>query len=278
MNKELDEVLIEAGGMVKNGIAAVIGNLGKTVALITLAVACLVTFTDISLIGVNTERYATALVVMVISSYVMYFSLLSVGEERGRESTEFIKAKERYDATRVKLNGDMMVALRDFCVKYSKNELEYRRCEYLMRYGFSRDGVKDSLDRRERRIRRRAKRLRAVPLTPSALINASRYTGKGELYNPERGKIFKSFIKLLPSTLCTCLTVSVVLSVKDGMTAEDILNGLLKLAALPIIGIRGYIDGIVFSQRNESAWLSTRAMILESFFKEEAEKREAEEA
>ena len=275
MSKELDEVLLEANSIVKNGIAALIGNLGKTVALITLMVACLVTFTDISLLSVDTQRYATVLVVMVISSYVMYFSLLSVGEERGRESTEFTKAKERYDATRVKLKGDMMGALRDFCVKYSKEELEYRRCEYLMRYGFSRDFCGEVNDRRERRIRKRAQRLRTVALTPSSLITASRNKAGGELYNPERGKILKSFIKLLPSTLCTCLTVSVVLSVKDGMTAEDVLNGLLKLAALPIIGIRGYIDGIVFSQRSESAWLTTRAMILESFFKEEEKKSAA---
>lgn len=275
MSKELDEVLLEAGGIVKSGVAAIIGNLGKTVAVITLMVACLVTFTDISLLRVNTERYAAVLAVMVISSYVMYFSLLSVGEERGRESAEFIKAKERYDATRVKLNGDMMACLRDFCVKYSKEELEYRRSEYLMRYGFSRTAGQNLTDRREAKIRKRAQRLRAVPLTPSSLITASRNMRKGELYNPQRGKIFKSFIKLLPSTLCTCLTVSVVLSVKDGMTAEDILNGLFKLAALPIIGIRGYIDGIIFSQRCESAWLTTRAMILESFFSEESEKQRA---
>lgn len=267
MSKDFETALLEADGAVKSGIAAIIGNLGKTVAVITLAVACLVTFTDVSLIGVNTEKYATSLAVMVISSYVMYFSLLDVGGERGRESAEYVKAKERYDATRVKLSGDMMPALRDFCVEYSRAELEYRRCEYLMYYGLCDSDIKSFKDGREKRIRRRSSRLRAVTLSPAMLLSTQKNVKRGELYNPERGKILKSFVKLLPSTLCTCLTVSVVLSVKDGMTAEDVLNGLLKLAALPIVGIRGYVDGLVFAEKNESAWLRTRTMILESFLK-----------
>lgn len=270
MSRELDDVLLEANSLVRSGIGSLLGNLGKTVALITLAVACLVTFTDVSLIGVERERYATTLAVMIISSYVMYFSLFDVGEERGKESAEYTKAKERYSTTRVKLNGDMMPALRDFCEEYSRAELEYRRRERLMYYGLSEADVKDcGGDKRKARIKRKAERLRATPLTPKVLLTSEKSGGATELQNPERGKLLRSFLKLLPSTVCTCITVSVVLSVKDGMTVEDVLNGIIKLSALPIIGIRGYVSGIVFAQKTCSSWLQTKAMVLESFFKKE---------
>ena len=268
MTRDLDDMLMGANEIVKGGIGTVIGNLGKIIALIALAVACTVTFTDVSLIGVETERYATTLVVMIISSYVMYFSLFDVGEERGKECHGYISAKERFSATRVKINGDMMPELRDFCEEYSRAELEYRRRELLMSYGLSEAEAK-SAERGSRaaRIRRKSERMRAAPLTPRALLTAERGSRGGELENPERGKLIRSFLRLLPSTVCTCLTVSIVLSFKEGMTLEDVLNGIIKLSALPIIGIRGYLGGIDFAEKKSSAWLETKARILETFLK-----------
>jgi hypothetical protein len=64
------------------------------------------------------------------------------------------------------------------------------------------------------------------------------------------------------------ITVSVMLSAKDGMTASDILNGILKLSALPVIGFRGFCAGYSYSKHTLSLWLETKAGILEAFFKE----------
>ena len=61
------------------------------------------------------------------------------------------------------------------------------------------------------------------------------------------------------------LTVSVALSTKDGLTAADILGGILKLSALPMIGFKGYSAGYNYSKHLASAWLETKAEIIEGF-------------
>ena len=60
-------------------------------------------------------------------------------------------------------------------------------------------------------------------------------------------------------------TVSVMLTTKDGMTVSSVIEGLLKLSALPIIGFRGMLDGYKFAKEEKSAWLETKARLLESF-------------
>lgn len=264
MSKELDGVLIDTANLFRGGISAIVSNLGKSVAIITVIVACIVTFTDVSLIGVHTERYATTLAVILVSSYVMYFSLFDAGEERGKESDEYKRAFARYSATRVKFTGEMMPSLRDFCAEYSRRELEYRKKERLIYYGLTDEEIAHSETRLARKAKRRTERLRAHALTPRMLLSLSK-AGGGELQNPERGRIGKSLLKLLPSTVCTCLTVSIVLTAKDGMSAADIFDGILKLCTLPIVGIRGYVGGIDFAQGTSSSWLDTKARILESF-------------
>lgn len=266
MSKELDEVLIDTANLFRGGISAIISNLGKSIAVITVIVACIVTFTDVSLIGVHTERYATTLAVILISSYVMYFSLFDAGEEKGKESSEYKRAFSRYSATRVKFTGEMMPSLRDFCAEYSRKELEYRKKERLIYYGLTDEEIARCDTRLARRAKRRTERLRAHTLTPRMLLSISK-SGGGELQNPERGKIGKSLLKLLPSTVCTCLTVSIVLTARDGMSAADIFDGILKLCTLPIVGIRGYVGGIDFAQNTSSSWLDTKMRILESFMK-----------
>ena len=69
-----------------------------------------------------------------------------------------------------------------------------------------------------------------------------------------------------------CVTVSVVLNIKDGMSAADVINGILKLSSLPIISIRGYVAGLTFASETKSAWLRTRTRVLEAFFAKECPK------
>ncbi len=268
MNKSFDELLSDGDKLMKNGMASLLSNLGKAIALITLFVACLVTFTDITFGGFGTKGYFPMLVLMVISSYIMYFSLCDVGEKKGEESEEYISAKERYMATRVKITGEMMPQLRRFCIDYSKAELEYRRQNCLMSYGLATEDMPSSDtkdDKRKKRIFKRVMRMRLTPLSARTLLSCDKKSNRTELSNPERGRFLRSFIKLLPSVVCMCITVSVVLNVKDGMSAADVINGILKLATLPIIGIRGYTSGIFFSSVTKTAWLETKTRILESF-------------
>ncbi len=266
MSKSLDELLSDADTTFKSGISSIASNLGKAVAAITLFVASLVTFTDISFGGIQAKGYLAILSVMVMSAYLMYFSLLDVGEKRGEESEEYRAAKERFSATRVKITGDMMPKLRSFCEEYSLKELEARRRYKLMSYGLSEED-RDSLntDKRKARIFKRVGRMRSLPLSVRTLLSCEKRSSSSELSNPERGRLFRSFMKLIPSVFCMCVTVSFVLRIKDGMSGADIANGILKLCSLPIIGIRGYTAGIFYSSVTRASWLETKARILESF-------------
>ena len=73
---------------------------------------------------------------------------------------------------------------------------------------------------------------------------------------------------LIPSTICMVFTVSVILTVKENMSVESVIEGLLKLCALPIVGLRGMLDGYRFAREDKSAWLETKARLLESFIGE----------
>ncbi len=270
MSKNLDELLREGDALFKNSIASLLSNLGKTVAAITLIITCIVTFTDITIGGISAKDYFSMLSVLVMSAYIIYFSLLDVGEKKGEDSEEYRSAKERYSATRVKICGYMLPKLRAFCEEYSRCELEYRKRYRLLSYGLAPEdkNAPEGIDRRRGKIFKRIERMRLYPITARVLLSCERKSDKGEFSNPERGRFFRSFLKLLPSVICMCITVSVVLSVKDGMSAADVINSILKLSALPIIGIRGYTAGIFYSSVTKSAWLETKNRILESFLQE----------
>lgn len=262
--------LLELGSFVKRGYSAVIESGGKIIAFITLAVAVLVTFTDIGFSDFGTESFTTSLAVMLLSSYLMYFSLEDAGEREGEKSEEYISANSRYLAVRAKITPDMVDSLRTFCLDYSRREQEYRRLCYLSENGLSesdyaayRDGEKFGI--RARRVLRRADGIKAVKLTPAMLLSRNHGVGKSELLGPAKDKILSGLTSLIPSTLCTVFTVSIILTAKDGLTAVGVLEGVLKLCALPMVGFRGSVDGYNLAKGAKASWLETKARLLESF-------------
>jgi hypothetical protein len=62
-------------------------------------------------------------------------------------------------------------------------------------------------------------------------------------------------------------TVSIMLGVKDGMTAEFILESILKLSTLPIIGLRGYSQGYAYAKGELTLWLETKTRLIEGYLK-----------
>jgi hypothetical protein len=113
--------------------------------------------------------------------------------------------------------------------------------------------------------------LKPIILTPSALLSRGKFKGRSELSNPERRKIPMLLLKILPSTLCMTVTVSVIMSFKENMTASDIVSGILKLSALPLIGFKGYSEGYSYAKNSLSLWLETKANILNKFTKQKTE-------
>ena len=88
MIKEQNQ-LLSLGESIRGGFSSVISNSGKVVAFITLLVAVLVTFTDIAFLDLHSESFTSTLVIMLISAYLMYFSLEDAGEKEGEESEEY---------------------------------------------------------------------------------------------------------------------------------------------------------------------------------------------
>ncbi len=270
MKKENMSDLLELGGMMRRGYSSVIANAGKIVAVITLIIAVLVTFTDMTFSDLTGESFTTTLAVMLISSYLMYFSLEDAGEREGEESEEFRLATERYSAARAKITPELIDSLRAFCLDYSKRELEYRRLSYLGEMGYSSADLAafksgKRFPKRAARAFRRADRMKAVKMTPSVLMSGSRVVDHSELTNPRQRKIFDALTALIPSTLCMVFTISVILTAKENMTVSTVIDGIVKLSALPIIGFKGMLDGFRFSKDDKSAWLEGKARMLESF-------------
>ena len=270
-----EDSILDSSAAIRRAAKSIADNMGKLIALIAASVTVAVTFTDVTFLGVFTEQFTSSFLLLITSAYIIYFSLEDAGERWGEKTDEYKEAKERYLFAKGKIRGEDVGELREFLSEYSKEEFEERkRCMMLM-LGVSTDDIKAYTEGRikdKRTIRGIKKILSLAPirLSPKTILSVARANGKSELENPERGKIPMLFLKLIPSTICMCVTMSVMLTAKDGLTASDILSGIIKLSALPMIGFRGYSEGYTFSKHKSSLWLETKANILETFL----EKRE----
>ena len=270
-----DTDILDVSSTLKRGKSYIISSGGKIIAALTLLIAVLVTFTDITFSGAASYAFFTNLIMMLIASYLMFFSLEDAGERLGEETEPFTEAARRYRAAKEKIDASSISALRDFCRRYSEKELEYRRESLLTEYGYTKDEYLEYAksgacpDRRSRRIFKKYERMSSVALTPQVLLSSERVSCSSELINPERYKLLRLIIKLIPSTLCMAFTVSVMLSAKDGMTLDSVLDGLLKLSALPIVGLRGYSEGYSYAKNSKSSWLESKARIIETFLLEQ---------
>ena len=74
-------------------------------------------------------------------------------------------------------------------------------------------------------------------------------------------------LRLIPSTVCTFFTVSVIISTKDGLTASSVIESILKLSTLPVIGLKGYSLGYEYTLGSEISWLELKTDLLDAFIK-----------
>ena len=281
MSEKFESSLLDSGELMKKGCIAIVSNIGRTVAIITVIVAALVVFTDIGFSDFGTERFTSTLFIMLIASYIVYFSLEDAGEKLGEETEEYKRSEKRYTTLVKSISGESIPSLRKFCAEYSAEELKYRRENMLYSYGytykeyedFHRGIIPDDILPRTRRAYLRADLMKAVTLTPKTLLSQERSSRKSELSNPETSKLLRMVISLIPSTVCMTVTVSLMLTAKENMGPAEIIDGLLKLSTLPIIGLRGYAAGYNYSKHTISMWNDTKSRLIEAFLKEEAEKQ-----
>ena len=272
MKDRFEMSLLESGSLIKRGTEALLNNMGRAIAIITLLISALVLFTDIGFADFSTERFTSTMAVMLLASYLMYFSMSDSGEKRGEESEEFKRASKRCAELSEKIGGDMIGALREFCKSYSEEELAYRKANIIICYGYGESEYEryksgGACDKKARRIFKRADRQRAIPLTPRTLLAKERVRERSELINPENGKLIAMILKLIPTTVCMLVTVSVMLTAKDDLSAQTVIDGIFKLASLPIIGFRGYVSGYSYTRHTLTLWADTKARLLDAFLK-----------
>ena len=271
----LDSITVGYEKMTDRALATVIGNSGKIIAAITATVAILVTFTDVALSSFGGEKFTTTLAVMLIASYLIYFSLEDAGERLGEQSEEYRNALSIYTLAKSKITPDHLYLMRTFCEKYSHDELEYRRRSLLALFGYSKEDYDrflagEGYNKRAVRIFRKVERLRAAPLTPTTLLSYDGSQARCEIENPGRRKIFSSLMRLLPSTFCMIFTASVILTAKSDLTPSVIIEGVLKLSALPVVGFRGYVSGYKYARINATAWLETKTRLINTFIEKQS--------
>ena len=49
------------------------------------------------------------------------------------------------------------------------------------------------------------------------------------------------------------------------MTLSTVIDSLIKLSALPIIGLKGLLDGYLYARETKAEWLNTKTEILLEF-------------
>lgn len=270
MKSKLEIGIIEGENLIRRGGMALVNNIGKTVAVITLVLAALVTFTDVAFEDFGTEAFVTSTLMLMLASYLMYFSLEDAGERLCEESDEYKDTLLLYDKAKGRVKGEDMEALREFCLSYSAEELEYRRRAYITSHALPlcdylkyKNGAE--VNEKDAKIFRRADRIKAASLSPKTLLTKEKECSKSELTSPEKYKLPLLILKLVPTTLCTCLTVSVMLRTKEGLDAAAVIEGILKLSCLPIVGFRGYASGYSYVKKRYLPWIETKTRLLEAF-------------
>ena len=253
---------------IETGYAYVLANASKLIALLALVVAALVSFTDVGFGGFGSSEFTTTLAVMLIASYVIYFSLEDAGERLGEDSEEYKNALLSYKKAVGLVLPSSVGALREYCFDYKKEELKYRRESYLAENGITPEEYeKRSLapKGREARVMKRAARMKPMRLSVAILLSGEGARRERELESPEREKRLGTLLRLLPSTVSTLFTVSVMLTAKDGLTASVVIESILKLSALPIIGYKGYRAGYEYARWRRSSFLEAKRRLLEGF-------------
>lgn len=273
MKSRFDEAILDSGNVMRQGYGILLDNLGKAVACVTMCVAILLTFTTVGFCDFGTRSFTTEMTLMLLASYVMYFALEDTGEKRGEETEEYRAAQKRFQTARASVKGEEIPALRDFLIEYGKEEARYRRTCLLCAAGFSygeyerwlTDGKAKG---KARRAFRRAEKVKPIFLPPKRLLSSDVGNGRSELHDPAAKHFLHLAVRLIPSTLASVLTVSVIVTAKTGMTASAVIGGILKLSPLPIVGFRGYAAGYDYVKQTAASWLETKADILTAFCKQ----------
>ena len=268
---DLEHSLLSGIDGVRRGYSTLIKNCTKVIAALTAVIVVLLTFTEVGFYGIGAKELSANLVLLLVASYVIYFSLEDAGEALGREGEEYKKTEERLLALCEGVTAEMIPSLRSFIEEYVTAEAEHRRECFLSLHGKTTSDYEDYLSgarasRKDGRIFKKAGRIRAIRLEAGTLLSRS-HGGFTEIKNPRGSKLIGLCVRLIPTTVCTFLTASVMLGVKDGLGVAEVVEGLVRLCPLPIVALRGYSEGYSYVTEKEIEWMRAKCRLLEAFMR-----------
>lgn len=281
MNNDFDPALLASGNLVKKGYRLLAENVGKTIAIITAIIAVLVSFTEIGFYEFGSQEMTANMILITVASYIIYFSMEDAGERLGRSSEEYLAIERAYIEVRDRIEASDTPLLREYCKEYTEAEQKHRRAMILAEGGLCEKDLEEYKEGRKFSLKEglalyRAKNLRPIDLTIGTLLS-ERNSETKELSNPDRLKPLRLFLSLIPSTLCTFFTVSVMLNTRDGLTVETVIESILKLSCLPIVALRGYSRGYTHAKEGQSAWLRAKTSLLAGYLKRKKDARSVAE-
>lgn len=273
MNDSFDISLLSSASLLKRGYSTLIANISKAIAVITLVIATLLSFTEIGFSNVGAESFTSTLIMMLIASYIMYFSLEDAGERLGHDSDEYKDALKLYEEKRNLISGEDIPKLRKFCFDYQNEELKFRKKNALLSLGYTEEEFENfkkngNSDRRTRCRLARIEKLKRTNITARDLLSKSGLKVGSDLKKPGAEKLVFLLTRLIPSTVCMVFTVSLMINTKEDMTFGSIMESVLKLSTLPIIGLKGYTAGYEYTLGAELTWLGAKTDLLDAFIKQ----------
>ena len=271
--KHAEDILLEAdalGQRVKEGL---LEHVGRAAAFFAIAIAAIFTFTEIAFVGISAAEFTLEATVLLISGLVMYLSLESEGQSYAKTQDAFLAQKKRSDALATQVQGENLPRLRAYLIRIHAQELRAREDRLLLRYGIEREEYEiyrrgGTYGKKRSRYLKRVARISTAPLTPSDLL----FFDDGKVVSlSERPSPFarlRGVCKIIPSILCTMLTVGVMVEIKDGLSLSLILEGTLKLCALLSMGMRGYLAGVNYVNTVLLPFHKVREKLLDAFLRE----------
>ena len=271
--KSFPDFLLDTADTLKHGKKHLIAHVGRVIAVLTVILAVILTFAEVTIISDFTRRLTSEIIVLTVAAVLMYFAMQTEGELAGQQNEEYQKQKSAARTAAEGIRADRIDGLSEYVERYVRSELEARRRNLLYAYGYSEVQYTayltshEGVARRARRIFRRVERMRPIRLSVNMLLgDTQRHEPTFTL--PTTRRRLLTLGRLLPSLLGMLVTVSVIIEWHEPFTLSVLMEGAVKLCALLSVGLKGYLDGHEYVVGPLCSHLAQKSRLLNAFLLE----------
>ncbi len=276
MHEEFSELFVSEN--VRKTAKNILSNLGMATAIVTVLFVTGAFFTELEVVGALETLFSPSFFLLLFSSLIMYYALNDTGVGHGKAEKEYLDAKEAYEESTKKAFSCKTQKLPTFCTNLCAEELAEARKSLLLPYGIpyavylakyrgkSKKELPETLTRDERSAILRANRLSCQRLTPGMLLDNGTGNGSRKRYllgmSPNRKRVFRDILILLPTFLSAFFSVSIVFSLIESPSFATFIACMLKVCALLWHGVKGYRTGYLYASRDCVAYFQAKTRLL----------------